>query len=626
MIGIGASTFILAQTLASGWRTVAGRLVLFGGSIAALLAPWAVFVSANGGLVAYFTSAIAFSREEARANILRELPAIDWSRGLFWDVNGVTFLFYLFHALPLLCLGVLLWRRRRPGQEAWPGETSAVLALAVMAIPLNLSFLRDALPARVPDALVPAGLLGAWLLGRAFTGPWSRVRVSVAAVAVAVVALTTSAVVVAGQVPDGLDRAELFTENGSVSDRVAELRQRLAKAVPEGDQVPSRQAAALMPFMAFLQRCTARDDRVLVTSLRPEIYVIANRGFAGGHVSFAPGFYGSDTEQALTLSRLRHQSVPFVVRILDVDAELVETMPLVMGYLNDPLHPAGRHRGLRNAGVRPLYRAQPDRGDDRSADGLAMPPRKDQRMTAHEKGRRAANRARWAAKVGQEGVKDAMHATRKAGERVRDRALNAAKDVLRGVRRPVRAWRSRREQLDEDLQFHRAAWEIEKTIGEAVGRGRIVVLGPWLSEVGYETLYWLPFLQWVKAAFRLEPERAVAVSRGGVASWYSGVASRYVEIWDHLDPRGLRAAERGARHREAARDVAARPAAPGRGGTRARHRRLRRHPPEPDVPALHAVLVGPSGDGLRGRPSPASAAWSRRPSSIAASCPSATWR
>ena len=161
--------------------------------------------------------------------------------------------------------------------------------------------------------------------------------------------------------------------------------------------------------------------------------------------------------------------------------------------------------------------------------------------------RRAANRARWAAKVGQEGVKDAVHATRKAGEAVRDRAVNAAKDVLRRIRRPVRARRARRDQVNEELEFLRTAWRIEGEIGDTVARGRPIVLGPWLSEVGFETLYWLPFLHWIKAAYRLDADRLIAVSRGGVACWYAGLASRYVEIWDHLDPAEFarRNAERG---------------------------------------------------------------------------------
>jgi hypothetical protein len=61
-------------------------------------------------------------------------------------------------------------------------------------------------------------------------------------------------------------------------------------------------------------------------------------------------------------------------------------------------------------------------------------------------------------------------------------------------------------------------------------------VGPWLSEVGFETLYWVPFLHWLKTAFHIDPARVVAVSRGGVGSWYEGVAGRYVEMWEGLEP------------------------------------------------------------------------------------------
>jgi hypothetical protein len=64
----------------------------------------------------------------------------------------------------------------------------------------------------------------------------------------------------------------------------------------------------------------------------------------------------------------------------------------------------------------------------------------------------------------------------------------------------------------------------------------LLVAGPWLSEVGFETLYWVPFLHWLKTAFHIDPSRIVAVSRGGVGAWYQGVAERYVEIWDEIDP------------------------------------------------------------------------------------------
>jgi len=52
----------------------------------------------------------------------------------------------------------------------------------------------------------------------------------------------------------------------------------------------------------------------------------------------------------------------------------------------------------------------------------------------------------------------------------------------------------------------------------------------------------------VKAAFRLDPARVVAVSRGGTRSWYEGIAARYVETWEHIDPLEFarRTSERGA--------------------------------------------------------------------------------
>ena len=166
---------------------------------------------------------------------------------------------------------------------------------------------------------------------------------------------------------------------------------------------------------------------------------------------------------------------------------------------------------------------------------------------ARKQQRRAASRARWAMKAGEEGVKDGVHATRKAGEGIRDGAVNAVKELVRSVRRPWRARRRRKAQVEEQLGYHRLEWQVEREIEEIVGRGRPIVLGPWLSEVGFETLYWVPFLHWVKAAHRLEPDRLVAVSRGGVAGWYQGLATRYVEIWNHIDPAEFarRNAERG---------------------------------------------------------------------------------
>jgi hypothetical protein len=64
-------------------------------------------------------------------------------------------------------------------------------------------------------------------------------------------------------------------------------------------------------------------------------------------------------------------------------------------------------------------------------------------------------------------------------------------------------------------------------------RGQIAV-GPWMSELGFEILYWIPFLRWLRDHFELDPARLVAVSRGGVGSWYADVCADYVDIFDWL--------------------------------------------------------------------------------------------
>lgn len=72
------------------------------------------------------------------------------------------------------------------------------------------------------------------------------------------------------------------------------------------------------------------------------------------------------------------------------------------------------------------------------------------------------------------------------------------------------------------------------------GTGPIIV-GPWLTEVGYELLYWIPFVAWAQREYSLDPDRLVVVSRGGVQSWYAHLTSRYVEILSLMTPAAFRA-------------------------------------------------------------------------------------
>ena len=88
-----------------------------------------------------------------------------------------------------------------------------------------------------------------------------------------------------------------------------------------------------------------------------------------------------------------------------------------------------------------------------------------------------------------------------------------------------------RQEIDQVPAYRKVAMMRQALKLATKGDGPILV-GPWLSEVGYEVLYWLPFLRWALDDFGIPRERCVAVTRGGAGVWYADVASRSVDIFD----------------------------------------------------------------------------------------------
>lgn len=70
-------------------------------------------------------------------------------------------------------------------------------------------------------------------------------------------------------------------------------------------------------------------------------------------------------------------------------------------------------------------------------------------------------------------------------------------------------------------------------------RGSAVIVGPWSSEVGFELLYWIPFVRRLLRERQVPPKSVVVVSRGGVADWYGDVATGYVDLLEWLPERRL---------------------------------------------------------------------------------------
>ena len=120
---------------------------------------------------------------------------------------------------------------------------------------------------------------------------------------------------------------------------------------------------------------------------------------------------------------------------------------------------------------------------------------------------------------------------RNLGAKVVRRTLTLHKPLVRLARQ--------RERAAEHRRFRADAYAVDREIA-AIARGtRPIVVGPWLAEVGYEVLYWIPFLRWFVDKYAIPPGRLIVLSRGGVADWYAPFAERYVDLFDLMPPQEL---------------------------------------------------------------------------------------
>jgi hypothetical protein len=128
---------------------------------------------------------------------------------------------------------------------------------------------------------------------------------------------------------------------------------------------------------------------------------------------------------------------------------------------------------------------------------------------------------------------DYAAASRNIGLKALRRLTSVYKPFVRRARKHARA--------QEQIAFADEARAVEQEIAAVAAGSQPIVAGPWLAEVGYEALYWVPFLRWFVDAHRVPPERLTVISRGGVRGWYDGIAATYVELFDHWSPADLAA-------------------------------------------------------------------------------------
>lgn len=269
---------------------------------------------------------------------LASLSPLRLAPALHHGANADAWLFWLFWSLPLVTAGILV-HRVTTGREAWPGELAVVAALMVLAVLVNAGFLRDILRTRFSDAIVPAALLGGWLLGLCWTGRWRRrvVQVALQAASIVVLGVTVAAVGHVADLPERFARTGIDDGLDGIGARAQEVSQLLDGPHRQAAAPPSRYSGALIPFFDYLDRCTDRSARLIVTGEFPDILVLAGRRFAGDGVVFG-AWYSSIVHQDRTIERLRVQRALFALHMDDYSG-FQRRFPSVDAYLRAEYKP-----------------------------------------------------------------------------------------------------------------------------------------------------------------------------------------------------------------------------------------------------------------------------------------------
>lgn len=314
-VGVGGLVASILAGPTAPWRERCRAGMIFAGLVLAMVVPYLAYVHLNGGIWNYFVTAL--EQNQSEAGYVWPNPL---AQGEAWDFQ----LLYVFHLLPVAAMGVCAmdWKR---GRDCWC--TPFLISVACVAVAENFGLIRDVLRARIPDAIVPAVVLGAWLAYRAWLA-----RPRYLLIPSAVVLLGAGfALGDAGNIGERLDRAGLTGGIWSEPEllplrfavRSAQLHERFGTS-------PSRTASALQPFFSYLDRCTTEQHRLFLGGLIPEVAYLARRPFAGGgyeHYNFS-----SRINQQRVVDRLRRQLVPFALIPTGSDTKLAD-FPVVADYL-----------------------------------------------------------------------------------------------------------------------------------------------------------------------------------------------------------------------------------------------------------------------------------------------------
>ncbi len=343
------------------WRERLRHAAAYAALVALLVAPYVLFIQVNGGLGRYLRDASTWAAKD------RHRAPVVWP-GLFDNPEGVSealgvgagvghavavvrnnivaWLYYLELVLPFLVLALISVSRDafRPG---WPRTVPKMIAVAILAIVLNVGFLRSPLGARLADPTVPHAVLIAWLgaamiallrspagLRPALQRYAVPIRIAFGAALIPVVFVLATAL--GSDLGRRLDKASLAEGPVRAVRRSAAIAHQLQEEWRLTHWINRHDRPDLMTLSLYLNACTGPGDRVFVQPYIPQVLAFARRAFAGGHADLRPGFFTSPETQLLTLERLEGQSVP--VALLEMNDEyrnFRKSFPLIARHFDE---------------------------------------------------------------------------------------------------------------------------------------------------------------------------------------------------------------------------------------------------------------------------------------------------
>jgi hypothetical protein len=257
---------------------------------------------------------------------LRVLPGIvkpanaeQWLTDLTFGVPWVVLL------VALVSL-ISIWKR---GLDS--SATILIVVVAVLSIVTYQTLIRASPDSRLGDIVALTGILLAWLIWRMWSvSAWPRYPLR--AVAIVLLALTVISAFSFGRVfprlgavgvngPTNLTR-RLFGVGTLYGGRPLDLYS------PPG-------ATGLPGLSRWLNECTAVNDRVSIIGFEPQVFFVAERGFAGGLAFYDLGWNSSERDQALTIERWSRQRVPVILAMETEWESFSRDYPMVRAWIDE---------------------------------------------------------------------------------------------------------------------------------------------------------------------------------------------------------------------------------------------------------------------------------------------------